>query len=278
MSKRGTKRTRKGDPVERMMKGVDRAVARYGASAVAKYYSPSPRSAFRPETKYFDTYFSADVNNAADWGSAVIPCTSYMNADGSTVSAYTGAALIPSAIGNGYGQVVGNKYVLKKLKVRGSIFIAHSAAATVATDPIQVRLLLIQDTQPNGAQLDLSSVFTDWGAANALINSYMSISNGTGGRVRILGDKFLTLTPSAAVNNAGATTVSCAYDTKFWKFSKSWKKGLKVVIKSGAATPAVASLSDCNIFLAAQEYSTGNTASLIGLVKLTGVARAAYMD
>jgi len=280
MPKRGrSKKVTQAIAEERAMKRIDRAVSRYGAGAVSKYYT-SPRSAFRPEIKYFDCLYSADVDaTSANWGSAVIAMTSYMNADGSTISAYTGAAIIPSAIGNGYGQIVGNKYVIKKLKTRGYLSLSKFTAATTLVEPIVVRILMIQDTQPNGAQLDLSTVFTDWGAQRENVMSYQSISAGTGGRVRILGDRTVVLQPTTAVSQSGAaSSVSGAIQTREFKFTKTWKKGLKVVVKSGASTPAVASLSDCNIFLAAISYNPGNAASIIGAVRMAGVTRCSYMD
>jgi len=260
-------------------RSASNADARPGASKRARKSTSmtyNRGTVFGPETKYFDTMFSADVNAATSWGSAVIPCTSYLNADGSTISAYTDAALIPSAIGNGYGQIVGNKYVLKKLKVRGFINKANATAMTTVQEPIRVRVMLIHDTQPNGAQLDLSTVLTDWGAGRELLSSFQAIASGSGGRVRILYDKFFNMNPTSAANNAGATTVSQTWPNQEFKISKTWKKGLKVMVKSGAATPAVASLSDVNIFLAAACYNPDG--ATIGDPRIVGVARAHYVD
>ena len=94
-----------------------------------------------------------------------------MSADGTTVGAYTDGALIPSAVGNGYGQVIGNKYVIRKLKVRGIVI--PDPQTTVAVGPagaVTCRIMLVQDTQPNGAQIAASSFMTDWGFAYDNIN------------------------------------------------------------------------------------------------------------
>jgi len=273
-SKRGKKRAAsEAVAVERAMKRIDRGVARYGASAMAKYYSPT--TSFRPEVKYFDCAFASALTPPANWSTLAIPMVSYMNADGSTVSAYTAAAIIPSAIGNGYGQVIGNKYLIKKLKVRATVRRATESTGTVVFGPLRARVLLVQDTQPNGAQVDTATFMTDWGTGQESINSFQSISAGSGGRIRILGDRFVSLSPAAAVNNASATTVSAAWETKQVNFTKTWKKGLKVVVKSGASTPAVASLSDMNIFLVAFMVSD-DTATNLALI--SGTTRCSYVD
>lgn len=246
------------------MKRIDRAVKRYGPSAVAKYYSAP--SSFRPEMKYFDTMFSYTIDDSGGTFSPVT-CTSYLNADGSTISAYTDAALIPSAIGSGYGQVVGNKYLLKKLKIRGTVTI-DSLAGVVGYEGDMIRILLMQDTQPNGAQHNGANIFTNWGTSLQDINSFQNISAGEGGRFRVLGDKFIPIEP---IYNGSTNT---AFMKKQFSFTKTWKKGLKVVVKSGASTPAVASLSDCNIFMLA--YAASAISTLVP--KMHGCARAVFTD
>ena len=267
-----SKRRKTADAVETYMKGVDRAVARYGASAVGKYYSPRP---YKAELKYFDTNLRKTSGWTADWSNNIVPCVSYMSADGTTVGAYTDGALIPSAVGNGYGQVIGNKYVIRKLKVRGIVI--PDPQTTVAVGPagaVTCRIMLVQDTQPNGAQIAASSFMTDWGFAYDNINGYMSISSGAGGRIRILGDKTMILDPAAAVNNASATTVSNAWNGKTFSFTKVWKKGLPVLIKSGGSTPAVSQLSDMNIFLVFALTQGGASTT----VNIYACSRCSYCD
>jgi len=249
----GRKRARETQAAaeERAMKRIDRAVKRYGPSAVAKYYSASPRSGFKPEAKYFDTMMNTNIPVTDDWTNDYVACTSYVQSDGSTVGAYTDAALIPSAIGNGYGQIIGNKYLIKKLKVRGMVSIDALASVT-GLDGAMCRVMLVQDTQPNGAQISPSSFLTDWGTSVECLNSFQSIAAGSGGRIRILGDKFISLDPVTI----GSTTSN--FMRKQFSFTKTWKKGLKVVVKSGSATPTVASLSDCNIFLLCHGTAVAN--------------------
>ena len=87
----------------------------------------SAMSILYPETKYFDTSFNVPIVGASgNWTSTEVACDAYVDADGST-AAYTASALIPSAIGSGYGQVDGNRYKLKKIRARGQITRAPSS-------------------------------------------------------------------------------------------------------------------------------------------------------
>lgn len=248
------------------------AAKRHKAAPKPKRTYKRNASTFAPETKYFDTFYSATVDSAGDFATSAVPMTSYMNADGSTVSAYTDCALIPSAIGSGYGQVIGNKYILKSLRVRGELFPSATTGSTAVGTPCNVRLMLIQDTQPNGTQAQPSLLLTDWGSASQINFSFQSVSSGMGGRFRVLYDKTVELNPTASVNNAAGTTVSTIVAGRTFNISKSWKKGLKVIVKSGASTPAIASLGDCNIFLVAHAAATGPS------ITIRGNARAYYVD
>lgn len=270
MSSRKRARESQAAAEERAMKRIDRAVKKYGTTAVAKYYSPG--RAFKPEMKYFDTQWVTTVNSGNDWSAGNIPMTAYMNADGSTVSAYTDCALIPSATGNGYGQVIGNKYVIKKLKIRGVLYPTPDSLDTVVNQAKRVRVMLVQDSQPNGAQAVPSAFLTDWGDVETNLQSFMSISSGSGGRFRILYDKIFVLETQAAANDAAATTISSVQKTQQFTITKTWKKGLKVVIKSGGSTPAIAQLSDMNIYLVMKCYTIGSA------VNTAGLARCSYMD
>lgn len=245
-------------------------VAPRRAQRMQVFPSSSVMRKMMPETKYFDTFFSQSVDASADWATTVVAMTSYMNADGSTVSAYTDGALIPSAIGSGYGQVVGNKYVLKKLKCRGEVVPAVVSDAADMTSPTTVRVVLVQDTQPNGAQATGNQLFTDWGSNSQCNYSYQSISSGNGGRFRVLYDRIYQLQPAVAGTD-GANTNSVMNNAVKFSFVKTWKNGLKTVIKSGASTPAVASLSDNNIYLLA--HAGGGATCTI-----RGNARASYSD
>jgi len=223
------------------------------------------------ESKYFDTSFSQTVATGGDWTGTEVPCTNYIQSDGTTVGAYTDSALIPSAIGAGYGQINGNKYYLKKLRVRG--FVASNFASDQAdvTNANLVRVALVMDTQPQGAQAQGESVFTDMGTATQNTLSFMAMAAGSGGRFRVLKEKFFTLNPASASNDAAATSSATNMSAAF-KFNVNFKKLLQVQVKANSAVPTVASLSNCNLFLLAHAHITTSTATV------QGCARAVFQD
>jgi len=223
--------------------------ARGRSGPVTVLYMPTAE-----ETKYFDTSQSQTVSNAADWTGSEVPSTNYVQSDGTTVGAYTDAALIPSAIGAGYGQVNGSKYRIKKIRCRG---IVTSVAASDNNDvgaPAGVRLVLVQDTRPNGAQAQGEEVFTDMGGASQCNFSFLAMGAGQAGRFRILKDQFITLNPAIAATD-GANTNSFSREGCMFSFTWKPKTPPEVLLKANSSTPTVASLSSMNVFLLAHTDS-----------------------
>jgi len=189
--KRGRSRTR-GDSGGPRAMSVSRPPSRSrsrSAAPVHVLYMPTSE-----ETKYFDTSFgAAAISTAADWTGSEVACTNYIQSDGTTVGAYTDAALIPSAIGAGYGQVVGSKYKIKKIRVRGEVVSAVGVDQADVPVPATVRVALVQDTRPNGAQAQGEEVFTDMGTAAQCNFSFLAMGAGQGGRFRVLKDEVCQL-------------------------------------------------------------------------------------
>jgi len=228
---------------------------------------PSAMSILYPETKYFDTSFNAPLVGASgNWTSTEVPCDAYVDADGST-AAYTASALIPSAIGSGYGQVDGNRYKLKKIRVRGQITRAPASDQADMNVGTPVRLMLIHDTQPNGAQAQGEDIMQAIGAEEDLY-SFKRVSNA-GGRFRILKDEFFFLENIVAGTDA-ANTNSLGFSSALFSFQYVPKTPITVNVKSGSATPAVSQLVTDNIFLLCQPAGT--------TVVIKGCARAYYAD
>lgn len=228
-------------------------------------------STFPAETKYFDVAFGGTVSGAADWTGTEVPCTSYIQADGTTVGAYTASALIPSAVGPGYGEVTGSKYYLKKIRVRGEI--AGQAAPDLADVPGMrtVRVVLVHDTQPNGTQAQGEEVFTDLGGATACNYSFLAMGAGAGGRFRILADEIVKLQPASSATD-GTNTSSTGYTGELFSFAYKPNKPIQVMLKANASTPAVAALSNCNIFCLIHASST------VPSITYAGAARTYYCD
>jgi len=257
-SKRGRSRTRSSYP-RSMSVSASRSRSRSRAAPVTVLYMPSS-----DETKYFDTSLSQTIGNAADWTGTEVPCTNYVQSDGTTVGAYTDSALIPSAIGAGFGQVVGSKYKIKKIRVRGEISGSVLSDQADVLHSAQIRCALVLDTRPNGAQAQGEDVFLDMGTASQVNWAFMSMGAGQAGRFRILKDYFVTLQPALAGTD-GANTNSVVLQGANFSFTWKPRVPLEVLLKANSNTPTVAALSSCNIFLLA--HSTVASTAIVGCAR-----------
>jgi len=226
-----------------------------------------------PETKYFDVSIDAAITTTGTtWAATEVPCDNYVNSSGNP-SAYTDSALIPSAVGSGYGQVNGNRYKLKRIRVRGIMQPAEVTGATVVGPPVSARLLLVMDTQPNGAQAQGEDIMQGLGATPPNEFSFRRVGS-TSGRFRILKDERFAFPVQAAVNNAAGTTVSYSYPRAEFDFSYAPKMPIQVNITSANATPNIAGLVTCNIFLLA--FATNSAG--VSAITVTAASRAYYCD
>lgn len=225
-----------------------------------------------PEIKHFDTSLSmATVASAADWTGTEVTCSNYIQSDGTTLGAYTDCALIPSAIGSGYGEVIGTKYLIKGLRIRGELRGAASTGGGTAIGTRTVRLVLVHDKMPQGAQAQGEVIYPDMGSAPQCNYSYLALGSGTGGRFQILADKVVTLEPGTSFNDAAATGTQ-SWNTKVFQMNLRFARGIPVNLKAGGTSPATSKLSDCNIFLLAHVSASTPT------VSLEGCARCDYVD
>lgn len=220
-----------------------RSRSRSRGAPVTVLYMPSS-----DETKYFDTSQSFTAAAGADWASTEVPCTNYLTSDGTTLGAYTDSALIPSAIGAGFGQVVGSKYKIKKIRVRGEVTSSVTSDSADVPAPQYVRVALVLDTRPNGSQAQGEDVFTDIGTAAQNNYSFMAMGAGQAGRFRLLKDQVFVMNPAVAGTD-GANTNSIVRQGVQFSFTWKPKVPYDVLLKANSATPTVASLSSANIFM-----------------------------
>jgi len=251
--KRGRSRTRGG--VREMSVSASRSRSRSRSVApVTVLYMPAG-----DETKYFDTSQEQALSAAADWTGSEVPCTNYVQSDGTTVGAYTDSALIPSAIGAGFGQVVGSKFRIKKIRCRGEVYGILASDQADVQGPATVRVCMVLDTRPNGAQAQGEDVFLDMGNARQLNYTFQSMGAGQAGRFRILKDFVCVLNPAVAGTD-GASTNSVVRQAAQFSFTWKPKTPLEVLLKANSNVPTVASLSSANVFLLA--HSTNTTVTL----------------
>jgi len=224
----------------------------------------------RGEVKYFDCGINTAVTTAGTtWADTEVPCDNYVNSSGAP-AVYTDNCLVPTAQGSGYGQVNGNKYLLKTIRIKGSLSAAITTGSDNVAGPIPVRLVLVMDNMPSGAQAQGEDVFQDFGATEENAYSFLRMASG-GGRYTILKDKLVTLNPQVSASNAAATTVSTSYMQPHFKFAVKLNK--EVQIKTGNATPTVAGTVNCNLFLLAYAYQSG-----VAAVIVQGCSRVYYVD
>lgn len=235
--------------------------------------SYSRASTFPTETKYFDTAYQATVASTADWAATNIACATAIGSDGAP-AAYTESALIPSANGSGFGQVVGNKYMLKALRARGHFQVTLLSDQADAVVPPTIRAVLVLDTQANGAQETGPNVFADMGSAGQNVYTFQQMGAGMPGRFQILGSKVFQMVHPLTFNDGAAATPgtgSLIIAPIQFEFTKQWKRGRKICIKSNTGTAAIANLVDQNIFLLCHA-TAGFTVTCVGC------ARAYYCD
>lgn len=219
------------------------------------------------ETKYFDTGFNhSPVTTSGTWTGTEVPCDNYVNSSG-TAAAYTDSCLIPTAIGSAYGEVNGNRFKMKKIRVRGLVApIGESDEADIPTVRTS-RLMLVMDTQPNGAQAQGEDVMQDVGA-NETQWSFKRIADSSG-RFRILKDEFFTHQVSG-VGTDGANTNTIGFEAKPFSFQYTPNVPITVNVKSGSSVPTIASAITCNIFM----LLSSNGIS----VQVKGSSRCYYCD
>ncbi len=231
-----------------------------------------PAAAVMNETKYFDTgIFSSVTFAGSDWSATEVPCDNYVNSSG-TAAAYTDSCLLPTAIGSAYGEVNGNRYKLKKIRVRGSLKAAVLMNQADMVQPAIVRLMLIHDEQPNGAQAQGEDIMQDIGEAGENLFSFKRVA-ASSGRFRILKDQFVTL-QSTVAGTDGTNTNSLGFEGELFSFQYQPNNAILVNVKSGSATPTIASTINCNMFLLVA--GTRNDSALA--ITVTAASRAYYVD
>lgn len=207
-------------------------------------------SALKPETKYFDVSFtSANTAAGTTWADTEVEADFYVNASG-TPTAFAGSyfSMLPTAVGSSYGQVDGNRFLLKRIRVKGKVIVPVASDQADVTQAATVRMLLVMDTQPNGAQAQGEDIMQDVGGAGENQFSFKRIAGQAVGRFRILRDETIVLQQTVAATD-GANTNTQAVETGLFSWTYSPIKPIQVNIASGNSVPATAGLLSHNIFM-----------------------------
>ena len=239
MVKQATKRRRtQAGKEERYMQKVDRAVSRYGANAVAKYFQPGVnrtggfygRYAGRgAELKFFDTATSFNIDQTAE-----VPPTGQLN-------------LIPQGVTE--STRVGRKCVLKSIQGRWDIAYSPGAAAVGATT---AAVYLVLDKQANGAAATYADVFGGSIATQGLHN----LANSQ--RFVVLKKWVWTFNATAGVTTAYNSVVKHV----------DWYKKCNIPLEFSSTTGAITELRSNNVFLLAGAYNTDDVVGVSGNVRV----------
>jgi len=186
-------------------KTVNRRLINYQKSAKTRkgYQSVArPRgAAVVGEMKYFDAVSEvAIVATTTTWpaGTMSDPTTT-INLGSAAVA--NPLCLMAPTVGSGLNQRVGREVKVMKIKIHGQINIPAQSFQSGGDTSAVIRLLLVQDTQTNSAQMTGAQLFNDASSALTTLQSFQNPNNF--GRFKVLRDKMMTF---SNINVAGSPT------------------------------------------------------------------------
>jgi len=220
------------------MQKVDRAVSRYGASAVSKYFQPGVdrtggyygRFAGRgAELKFFDTATSFSIDTSPE-----VPATGQL-------------VLIPQGVTE--STRVGRKCVIRSIQGRWDLRFNPAAGASADTS---YAIYLVLDKQCNGA----AAAYTDVFVQSVATQFFHNLANS---------GRFVVLKKWVGTFNSGAG-VSTAYNPVTKHID--WYKKCNIPIEYSSTTGAITEIRSNNIFLIAGAYNSDDTIGVVGNVRV----------
>lgn len=205
------------------------------------------------ENKYFDVAVGFNIPATVDWASTEV-----------------GADMPQIPIGDDQGQREGRKVLLTRVDFRGTVMTNALTGQTAVPGPNTVRVVLVRNMQPNGVSMNGEDVMgLNGGAAgNSSVATHMFQSTTSFGRAKIVDDVLLNLDATVAVNNNGATTVSCASVERSIRLSYRPKK--PIAVKWASQSTSVPNTNSFNILC--------NAEAVQYVPNLQGVIRFYYTD
>lgn len=159
-----------------------------------RYAAPSPSSALvsSGEMKYFDTEKSntAIAQVTTSWA-------------GTEQDPATFNTLVVPVKGSSIDERVGRRIKVHSIKIRGFIRVDAQSAQSTADGSSYIRVILFQDEQTNGAQVQGETLMQDSASSAGTITSFQNL--GALGRFRVLKDKVFTVSDLNLANNTGTT-------------------------------------------------------------------------
>lgn len=245
--KKTTQKGRRGGPKRRKTGGTTRTFV--------------PRSFGTPlaitERKYYDS-----IKTTANFTSAAGGSFASAELDPGTVN-----TLFAPTTGDDFNNRSGRKVQVIQIKIRGLIQQAVQAAQTTA-DPIPVvRMLLVQDTQTNTAQLNSEDVL-----GNAVTSPIFAFQNPAFfGRFKVLKDKVFNIPVPFSGQDAAGTFVQGSKDIYF-KWNIKFKKPVVVHFNSTNGGTVADIVDNSWHIIGAQSENAGMQCSV------TYQARTTFLD
>jgi hypothetical protein len=205
------------------------------------------------ENKYFDVPVGFNIPATVDWASTEV-----------------GADMPQIPLGDDITQRQGRKVLLSRVDFRGTVMSTALTAQNAVPGPNTVRVVLVRNMQPNGVSMNGEDVMGLNGAAaaNSSVATHMFQNIVSFGRAKIVDDVMVNLDATVAVNNASATTVSCASVERSIRLTYRPKK--PITINYASSSTAVPNTNSFNILV--------NAEAVQYVPNLQGVIRFYYTD
>lgn len=167
--------------------------------------------------------------------------------------------------GDGEQQRDGRKYTILNVNLRGYVLFGEQAASAVTSD--HVRLIVVLDTQTNGAQLTETDVLDNFHGDNDLqTTSFRNLQYTK--RFKILKDFTVRKPTTGLGQGSGVNEVKSNACTRYFKININFKKGLEVL--STGTTGTVSTIVDNSIHMMAISVNSNNTLRYVSRVRFVG--------
>lgn len=167
--------------------------------------------------------------------------------------------------GDGEQQRDGRKYTILNVNLRGYVLFGEQAATAVTSD--HVRIVVVLDTQTNGAQLTETDVLDNFHGDNDLQSTSFRNLQYTK-RFKILKDFTIRKPTTGIGQGSGVDQVKSNACTRYFKININFKKGLEIL--STGTTGTVATIVDNSIHVMAISVNNNNTLRYCSRVRFVG--------
>lgn len=182
---------------------------------------------------------------------------------------WTGGEMDPAVInclcmpsrGTGASDRSGDHIVIKNIQVRGAIKFAPLSGLTDSTTSVEVAVLLVLDTQTNGAQLNAEDVMIDTSPKTL---SYRNLKYTS--RFKILKKERCTLHQTCGFNTSGPTG-NCSGNGKIF----NWNIPVNIKVDFSGDTGTIADITSCSLHvIACTQYANVVKLSYFSRVRFVG--------